>query len=516
LVVTLAQDCNNPLFSVDNWPEDEIDRPAYLSQPVDIATVDLGLCSQLIGSCSKTCCDANTIQDIDALVLKYLDHLAKKGEHFIGPILDTIGDFDPNTQEQIGSEYDIDGNLVGDYVGELHTSNSTDTQTHYSNSTDTQTDYSNGTDTLPDTNSTDTLPDTNSTEPLSDTNSTDTQSETPVYKTKEPNSGSNSDKGPKDKGEDDKGPEDKGEDDKGPKDKGEDGKGHKDKDTGKGPKLDTHLPKEERDKNIKEQQDQMGKDKYRPKHRGKRRYRPGLLDLTEEQKAEISALVSDMVIYLGAYSGNMAKCLDSQAKQMAGMFCMGCDACYGDYVVGDSSILSVELNQDSCTEMADNCSNYMEAVKDLKNKFKDFKFQIRAILNPAIQSGTINKEDVNDDDLDEIVREDAEEVCSEDTCTEYLCKEVFEENGGLIPSDEITDPNHEGIISPMNDTRRMETSYVVSLEYGNSGFNPQNVDAVYSTQVDNYNSADAGSVLEDDTDSGKLLILSALAFLALL
>jgi hypothetical protein len=68
----------------------------------------------------------------------------------------------------------------------------------------------------------------------------------------------------------------------------------------------------------------------------------------------------------------------------------------------------------------------------------------------------------------------------------------------------------------MNDTRRMETSYVVSLEYGNSGFNPQNVDAVYSTQVDNYNSADAGSVLEDDTDSGKLLILSALAFLALL
>ncbi len=74
---------------------------------------------------------------------------------------------------------------------------------------------------------------------------------------------------------------------------------------------------------------------------------------------------------------------------------MGCDACYGYYIVGDSAILSVELNQDSCTEMADSCSNYMEAVKDLKNKFKDFKFQIR-----AIQSGNINKEDVNYDDLD--------------------------------------------------------------------------------------------------------------------
>jgi hypothetical protein len=150
---------------------------------------------------------------------------------------------------------------VGDYVGELHTSNSTDTQTHYSNSTDP-------------------LLDTDSTEPVSYTNSTDTQPETPVYKTKEPNSGSNSDKGPKDKGEDDKGP----------KDKGEDGKGHKDKDTGKGPKLDTHLPKEERDKKIKEQRDQMDKDRYRPKHRGKIRYRPSFLDLTEEQKAEISAL----------------------------------------------------------------------------------------------------------------------------------------------------------------------------------------------------------------------------------
>jgi hypothetical protein len=141
---------------------------------------------------------------------------------------------------------------------------------------------------------------------------------------------------------------------------------------------------------------------------------------------------------------------------------------------------------------------------------------IRAILNPAIQSGTIKKEDVNDDDLDEIVREDAEEVCSEDTCREYLCKEVFEENGGLIPSDEITDPSHEGMIPAVNDTRRLDTSYVVSLEYGSSGFNPQNVDAVYSTQVDNYNSADAESVLEDDTDSGKLLILSTLALLALL
>ena len=517
LIITLAQDCNNPLFSVDNWPEDEIDRPAYLSQPVDVATVDLGLCSQLIGSCSKTCCDANTIQDIDALVLKYLEHLAKKGEHFIGPILDTIGDFDPNTQAQIGGEYDIDGNLVGDYVGELDISNTTDTQTDYSNSTDTQPDTNstdslpdtnstdplpdtNSTDPLPDTNSTDPLPDTNSTDPLPDTNSTDTQPEIPVNKAKEPNSGDKSG----------------GDSDKGPKDKGEEDKGHEKNENGKGPKLDTHLPNEERDKNIKEQQDQMGKDRYRPKHRGKRRYRPGLLDLTEEQRAEIAALVKDMVVYLGAYSGNMAKCLDSQAKQMAGMFCMGCDACYGDYIVGDSDILSVELNQNSCNEMADSCSNYMEAVKELKNKFKDFKFRIRAILNPAIQSGTIKKEDVNDDDLDEIVREDAEEVCSEDTCREYLCKEVFEQNGGLIPSDEIADPNHEGMIQAVNDTRRVETSYVVSLEYGSSGFNPQNVDAVYSTQVDNYNSDDADSVLEDDTDSGKLLILSALALLALL
>lgn len=159
LSAALGQDCNNPLFSADNWPEDEIDRPSYLTEPIDASTVDLGLCSGLIGGCSKTCCDAGTIEDIDNLVRKYLEHLAKKGEHFVGPILDTIGDFDPNTQEMVGMEYDTDGNHVGDIIGDL--------------TIDSEQEDTEDTNNLGDTDTTEDAGDTDTTEEAGDTDSTD-------------------------------------------------------------------------------------------------------------------------------------------------------------------------------------------------------------------------------------------------------------------------------------------------------------------------------------------------------
>jgi hypothetical protein len=480
LSAVLAQDCNNPLFSEENWPEDEVDRPAYLSQPVDIDSVDLGLCSELLGDCSQTCCDEDTVSDIDKIVLLYLDYLALLGEGFVGPILDTIGDFDPFIQEAIGQEYSIDGDFVGDYVGDVEI----EFEDYEFDEEDEDYDYDDGSD----------------------------------YDFDNYDDGSDYDFDNYDEGSDDY-DENKlynAEDDEDSEDDEEyeeeelDEEYEEDED---GPVFEEDISEDEREENIEAQQEEMGDDHYRPKHRGTRRYRPGLIALSDDQKAEISSLISEMVLYLGAYSGKMAKCLDSQAKQMAGMFCMGCNACYSDYVSSDSSSITVDLDQESCSDMADNCSNYLDAVQTLNEKFDDFKESIRAIIYDAIDAGDIEEEDVNFDDLDEIVSEDAEPVCSGDDCEEYFCNEVFEETGGLIPGEDIVDPYGLGV---SDDVRRTASSYTVTLAYKeDGGFNPQKVDVTYNTKIDNYSAEDSELDVEDD-DSAKYLVLGALALLALL
>jgi hypothetical protein len=209
----------------------------------------------------------------------------------------------------------------------------------------------------------------------------------------------------------------------------------------------------------------------------------------------------------------MAKCLDSQAKQMAGMFCMGCNACYSDYISESSSSITVSMDQDSCSEMSDSCSKYMKSVKELKDKFKEFKSGLRAILNTAIKSGTVKQEDVNDGDLDKIIDEEAPEACSGSDCEVYYCNEVFEETGGLVPSDEIIDPSGQALIEVSDASRRMASSYEVSLAYGESGYNPQRVAVSYDSQIDNYTADNADDDGEEE-DSARYLIVGALVLLA--
>lgn len=106
--------------------------------------------------------------------------------------------------------------------------------------------------------------------------------------------------------------------------------------------------------------------------------------------------------------------------------------------------------------MADNCSNYLDAVQALNDRFNEFKTSIRTIIYDAVD---IDEEDVSFDYLDEIICEDTEPVCSGDSCEQYFCNEVFEETGGLIPSDDIVDPYGLGI---SDDDLRTASSYTVS------------------------------------------------------
>lgn len=264
------------------------------------------------------------------------------------------------------------------------------------------------------------------------------------------------------------------------------------------------MTEEELDQEYQTQQQEMG-DRYRPKNRGKRRWRPGLVNLSDEQKEEVKALVDDMVAYLKTYSGEMAACLDSQLKQMAGILCMGCNACYSDYVSEDSEddSVTVTLSEDSCETIAENCSDYMEAVKELRSKFKDFKDAVKEIVQSAIDNGEIEEEQVHPEDLDETV-EDKPPKCEGDDCKDFYCKEAFESNGGLAPSDEMTDPV---------ESRRRLATYSVSYNYvSGEGYNPQTVNAKYSTTVDNFSADDASSDDEDD-DSAYALALGLIGFI---
>jgi hypothetical protein len=102
-------------------------------------------------------------------------------------------------------------------------------------------------------------------------------------------------------------------------------------------------------------------------------------------------------------------------------------------------------------------------------------------------------------------RQDPDEVCSEDTCTEFYASRYLKKIEVSYLTMRLQIPIMKVLIQL--------SMILVGWSMENSGFIPQNVDAVYSTQVDNYNCTDAVSVLVDDTDSGKLLILSDLALL---
>lgn len=443
----LAADCNNPLFSIDNWPdsEDIENRPAYLAEPVELTdSIDLGICAGLLGDCTQTCCDSDTVVDIENVVDKYLAHLEKQAGKKVGPILDTIADFHPDTQEEVGYEYTVDGEEDGVVTGELPGATK--------GNKDQQSGQQGGKNDVP--------PEDEDGHPEDEDSDSDSK----------PDNGGKVD--PKDR----------------PKPNG---------------KPSEEMSESDLETEYTEQQAGMG-DRYRPKNRGKRRWRPGMINLSDDQKEEVRVLVDDMIAYLKTYSAEMAECLDAQLKQMAGLLCMGCNACYADYVTEDTDNETVEvtLSQDSCDAISTNCADYMASVEELRTKFKAFKDAIKAIVDSAVESGEIEDDQVHPEDLDDVV-EDKPPKCTGDDCENYYCKEIFEANGGLAPSDEITDP--------VESSRRRLATYTVTYNYvEGEGYNPQEVNSEYTSQVDNFTSDDLN---DEDEDSAYTLVLCVFGFL---
>ena len=105
--------CNNPLYSAEDWDSSLGTRPAYLSTPQEVSSDDLKFCSKVLRDSTLSCCDANTVAQIEAIFKEQKGKNENKTDEFGGRIRDTFNDFDPDNQKDYGDEYDEDGYYVG-------------------------------------------------------------------------------------------------------------------------------------------------------------------------------------------------------------------------------------------------------------------------------------------------------------------------------------------------------------------------------------------------------------------
>ena len=94
--VLSAPSCDNPLFSVANWPSDLM-RPDYLTTPQTITTSTF--CGAAQSGSAQTCCAAGATDQIATLYHSRSDAMKQRGEQLEGGVRDTFNDFDPQNQQ---------------------------------------------------------------------------------------------------------------------------------------------------------------------------------------------------------------------------------------------------------------------------------------------------------------------------------------------------------------------------------------------------------------------------------
>ena len=97
--VLAASSCDNPLFSVANWPTGLV-RPRYLTSPAAVSNSTF--CTKFQSGATQTCCDKDTIGDIVANFHSNRNKMKQKGEGLEGGVRDTFNDFDPDNQASGG------------------------------------------------------------------------------------------------------------------------------------------------------------------------------------------------------------------------------------------------------------------------------------------------------------------------------------------------------------------------------------------------------------------------------
>jgi len=97
--VLAASSCDNPLFSVANWPTD-LTRPRYLASPQ--TSTNTTFCAKAQSGSAQSCCDSATIADILTLFKDRRGAMQQKGEKLEGGVRDTFNDFDPENQQSSG------------------------------------------------------------------------------------------------------------------------------------------------------------------------------------------------------------------------------------------------------------------------------------------------------------------------------------------------------------------------------------------------------------------------------
>lgn len=108
LLSVSSSSCSNPLFRVETWPIDSLDRPPYLSSPKSIEENSFRYCYEQAGTSS--CCSSDTLVFIKDSIQSYSDYLSSQSTSFIGRIRDTFNDFDPEVQR-----YKESGRLLADF-----------------------------------------------------------------------------------------------------------------------------------------------------------------------------------------------------------------------------------------------------------------------------------------------------------------------------------------------------------------------------------------------------------------
>ena len=108
LLSVSSSSCSNPLFRVETWPIDDLDRPPYLSSPKSIEENSFRYCYEQAGTSS--CCSSDTLVFIQDSIQSYSDYLSSQASSYIGRIRDTFNDFDPEVQQ-----YKESGRLLADF-----------------------------------------------------------------------------------------------------------------------------------------------------------------------------------------------------------------------------------------------------------------------------------------------------------------------------------------------------------------------------------------------------------------
>eukprot|EP00361_Fabrea_salina_P007561 CAMPEP_0202439916 /NCGR_PEP_ID=MMETSP1345-20130828/36415_1 /ASSEMBLY_ACC=CAM_ASM_000843 /TAXON_ID=342563 /ORGANISM="Fabrea Fabrea salina" /LENGTH=544 /DNA_ID=CAMNT_0049054473 /DNA_START=39 /DNA_END=1670 /DNA_ORIENTATION=+ len=501
----LTLSCDNPLFSEEYWPSELGTRPPYLDEPEKLEG-KLDICGdvQINGT---SCCNQNTVQEIEKIFLERREKMRNQTELFIGKIRDTVNDFDPENQRDFGKEYDEEGNrqknqTSGRRLQDLTEDNSAEEPQTTSGQTETETlledEFFSEQETTEANASEAELQElegvlaqeteigeselqeaeeglmedetmVQETEAMqNETMVQETEAmenETMVEETEamenetmveETEAMQNETMVEETEAMQNETMVEETETEEGLKPQEE-----QEPEEAASEELQTELEE------IKAQEEEFDdEDRGRPLYRGNRRYRPAILELPESSQETVTEEVRDLNAFMKEYSQQAAKCLRGILNHFAGMLCMGCHPGWQEFVNQTDQGIRVKLQEDSCDSLFSDCESYLEYYQELPTRMN----QTISELEKEFKKSNASLEEYHLEDLKELINYEQEvTVCkNEQECRDLVCNKMPGEQSGFLPEAKtFYDPGD------IEASRRLQKE--VSFEYSEEGYNPYEV-----------------------------------------